>query len=567
MAGRLALWLTGLALGVCALVIVRAEPGFSFAGRSSGGTVMLLAAGWTATTVGLLHSMLRPGNRTGLLLVLAGFTWFLAEWGNPGTTSAAVFSVGLLTYVVCPAAVAHAALAYPTGRLPGRWERRVVAAGYLVLLGVLGLGTALFLDPRSHGCPDCPRNLLAVVDAPERSAAVGIWGVRLGLAWALAALLVLLVQAVTRRSARRGATAVVRAAGAGFLAATAWAFTTALGKSFVGSTALDARLWRIKAVCLVLLGATVAWGLVRSRQRHRELARLVVDLDQVSAPGGMRDALAERLGDPRLQIGYRLDDGRLVEASAAPLIVPTGLGRAATTIPLDGRAEAVLVHRAGLLDDPDLLDRLASGARLGLENERLGAQALTQLSDIRASRTRIVLAADQERHRLERDLHDGAQQRLVGLSLALRLLRNRTGMDDPRLAAAEEELRGAVADLRSLASGLSPAVLRDEGLAAALGALAETRPLRFEVPPDRLPDAVETTAYLVVARATEAGPTWARVETDGRCLTVRATITGCRHLPVDDLLDRVGALDGILTVLPGGDGLLLALDLPMPGAA
>lgn len=567
MAGRLALWLTGLALGARALTIVRAEPSFSFAGASSRGTVMLLAAGFTALTAGLVHSLLRPGNRTGLLLTLVGYAWFLAEWGSPGTTSAAVFSLGLLTYLVCPAVVAHAVLAYPTGRLPGRWERGVVAVGYLVLLGVLGLGPALLLDPRSHGCPDCPHNLLAVADAPERSAAVGTWGVALGFAWALAALLVLLVRAVTHGPARRGTTAVVQAAGTGFLAATAWALGTALGQSFVGSTSLDARLWRVKAMCLLLLGGAVAWALVRSRQRHRELARLVVDLDQVSTPGGLRDALAGRLGDPHLEIGYRLDDGRVVEASAAPLIVPTGDGRATTTIPLDGNAEAVLVHRVGLLDDPDLLDRLASGARLGLENERLGAQALTQLADIRASRTRIVLAGDEERHRLERDLHDGAQQRLVGLSLALRLLRNRTGTDDPRLAAAEEQLRGAVADLRSLASGLSPAVLRDEGLAAALGALAETRPLELEVPPDRFPGAVETTAYLVVARAADAGTTSVVVRAEDRRLTVCATVSACEEVPLDDLLDRVGALDGLLTLHENGEHLLLTLDLPLPGTA
>jgi signal transduction histidine kinase len=167
----------------------------------------------------------------------------------------------------------------------------------------------------------------------------------------------------------------------------------------------------------------------------------------------------------------------------------------------------VLLPRTGLLDNPELVEEVASAARLALENERLQAEVRAQLEDLRASRARIIEAGDAERRRLERDLHDGAQQRLVGLTLALRLLRAQLGPDQDqqltaRLDEAEAELRRAVTELRGLAHGIHPAVLSDEGLAAALEALAEgtLAPLRIAaVPQERFPPAVETAAYMVVA--------------------------------------------------------------------
>jgi signal transduction histidine kinase len=222
----------------------------------------------------------------------------------------------------------------------------------------------------------------------------------------------------------------------------------------------------------------------------------------------------------------------------------------------------VLVHRPGLLANPDLVDELGSATHLGLENERLQAEALTQLADLRASRARIVVTGDEERRRLERDLHDGAQQRLVGLSLALRLLRSRDGTGSPQLAAAETELRAAIDDLRALARGLFPVVLRDEGLGAALGALGETAPLRVTaVPPRRFPDAVETTAYLVVARVAAHGPaTVCATDTNG-VLAVEVSVDA----PIDglgDLEDRVRALDGELAT--SRDHLVTQVHLTLP---
>jgi signal transduction histidine kinase len=195
-----------------------------------------------------------------------------------------------------------------------------------------------------------------------------------------------------------------------------------------------------------------------------------------------------------------------------------------------------------------------------LENERLQAEARTQLADLRSSRTRIIEAGDAESRRLERDLHDGAQQRLVGFSLALRLLRNQLGADHERQLAlldeAEGELREAVAELRELAHGIHPAVLSDEGLAAALEALAEDgrAPIRLlVVPQERFPRAVETAAYLVIAEAAKAGAVTVAAKRRDGVLVVDVEADG-EPGELVELEDRIGALDGRLDVerMPGG---------------
>jgi signal transduction histidine kinase len=188
----------------------------------------------------------------------------------------------------------------------------------------------------------------------------------------------------------------------------------------------------------------------------------------------------------------------------------------------------------------------------------LQAEARAQLEDLRSSRTRIIEAGDAERQRLERDLHDGAQQRLVGLALALRLLQTRLGPDDDRklglLIEAESELGLAIAELRELAHGIHPAVLTDEGLAAAVEALAEDVPLRVgDLPQERFSPVVETAAYLVVAETAKAGAASVRAERREGALVVDVEAEAEPEELVD-LEDRVGALDGCLDVEQDADG-------------
>jgi signal transduction histidine kinase len=222
---------------------------------------------------------------------------------------------------------------------------------------------------------------------------------------------------------------------------------------------------------------------------------------------------------------------------------------------------ALLSHRPGLLAEPALAEEVAATARLALENERLQAEARAQLEDLRASRARIVQSGDAERRRLVRDLHDGAQQRLVTLSLALRLARTRPGPGvDPalsgRLDQAEAELRAALGDLRELAQGIFPVILAEEGLSAAVEALAEAFAVPIEItslPDQRLGISVEAAAYFVVSEAVRRSTAGllrvSAAQDDGRLVV---EVEGdSAPAEITDLQDRVGALDGSVTVVPG----------------
>ena len=252
----------------------------------------------------------------------------------------------------------------------------------------------------------------------------------------------------------------------------------------------------------MVLATGVAWNWVRNRRARSTVAQLIVDLAKSPPPGGLRDVLAGTVGDPHLVLAYPLGTtNRLVDAQGRP--VELDIRQEQTRLIQDGQAVAVLSHAPGLLDDEQLVENVATAARLALENERLQAEVQARLVELRASRTRIVEAGDAERKRLERDLHDGAQQRLVGLSLSLRLARLQlaTGAAPDavaRLDRAEAELREAIVELRELAHGIFPAVLADEGLAAAVEALAEDGrvPIRIRsLPEGRFALGVETAAY------------------------------------------------------------------------
>jgi signal transduction histidine kinase len=550
---RLALWPAGLALGAFSLALARDEPAHSFAGSSLGGAVALLGAGWALLACGLFFWGRRPGNAVGPLLAATGCAWFLAEWDNPGVGSAAVFSIGLIFYAGCAPLAAWAMLAYPGPRL-GSWEERVpVALAVAGAVLVLGLPPALFYDPTTFGCVPCPDNLVLVADEPGLFDDLGHLGVWFGLAWSLLLISVAAWTLARSSRTRQSVVAAVVLAGCAYLALVAGTFGTSLERGFVGSGELERRLWFGQAAALAALAAGVAWGLLRARRTRSSLARLVVELGESAPPGGLQEGLAEALADPKLELAFAVGDGRYADARGRPIDPAPSNGRAATPLVREGRPVAFILHRADLLDNPELIEEVASAARLALENERLQAEARTQLEDIRSSRARIIEAGDAERRRLERDLHDGAQQRLVALTLALRLVRSRLGLDQEhelalRLDEAEAELGRAVAELRELAHGIHPAALSDEGLAAAVEALAEEMPLRIAaLPQERFPPAVETAAYLVVAQAVKAGAARVSAERRDGALVVDVETEGDPE-GLLDLEDRIGALDGHLGV-------------------
>jgi signal transduction histidine kinase len=556
----LALWPIGLVVGVGSLAIARSTPGYGFAGASLWTAAAGLAAGWALIAVGLIAWARRPASRFGLLLAAGGFGWFLLEWNNPGIGSALAFTIGLALSVVGAPLIAHAALAYPSGRLSGWPDRAGLAAAYLGAVLVLGLLPALVFDPASQGCGQCPRNLLLVRDDPELFSGLNRVGVQLGLGWSLALIVLLALQLARSTPALVRLRVPVAAAATAFLGLVAWGFQHSLDRGTLGSDPTDRRLWLGQAAALLALAAGVAWSWLRGRRTRDAVARLVVELAGSPAPGGLRDVLAATLGDPSLQLAYPLADGRRVDAQGRPL----SLEGTVTPLVRGGRQVAFLAHRAGLLDDPGLTEEVAAASRLALEHERLRAELGAQLQDLRASRARIIATGDAERRRLERDLHDGAQQRLVSLSLSLRLARSKLQpAADPgqrsRIDRAEDELGIALGELRELAHGIFPAVLADEGLAAAVEALAEeaTVPIRITALPEgRLDPAVETAAYFVVAEVVRHSGTMVTIGATRRDGQLLVEITRDGDTPEDliDLQDRVGALDGRLQVLhqPGG---------------
>ena len=227
-----------------------------------------------------------------------------------------------------------------------------------------------------------------------------------------------------------------------------------------------------------------------------------------------------------------------------------------TPLSRDGREIAVVIHRAGLFDDHALAGQIVAGSSLALENERLQAELNARLTELRASRARVAEAADAERRQRERDLHDGAQQHLTALLFAVGAARARA--DSAVLAQAEAGLRTAATELRDLARGMFPAVLADEGLAAAVQSLAERAPVRIiALPAGRLRPAVETAAYFVIARAVpESGELAVTGAVRDRRLEI--TLEGAADLDgggdLSGARDRVAAQDG--TLAAGGNGLI-----------
>ena len=555
------------ALGVLTVRVVGSEPGVALVPPGAVGLAALLLPGWALVVVGLVGRARRQEVATAVLVGAAGFAWFLAEWNSPGVPTSPGFTTGLVLYAVITPLVAHAALCYPTGDTP----RAFLVAGYGIAVVGLGLLPALLADPAAQGCRDCGRDLLAVTSSPGAALDVTRGSLAAGAAWSLAAAAVVVRRAAGSPPALRRARAGVSAAVAVFLALTAW---TQARSSAAGSLGVDDALRRLhagQAVALLTVAAAVVWGWTRRGRTRARVARLVLDLAAAPPPGGLRDSLATDLGDESLRLGYRLADGRLVDIAGRPVEV-TG---ASTPLVRGREPVAVLVHRPGLLDDPRVADEVAAAARLALENERLQAELAAQLAHLKGSRQRIVVTADAARRRLERDLHDGAQQQLVGLLLRLRLDRSSWSADvDPATrgcaAAVERELEAAVEELRDLARGIFPSVLAEEGLAPAVEDFAETAavPVRLgPLPEQRLPPAVESAGYYLVAEsvrrsAASAASVDARADAAGLSLSVQLADVASPDGWVTAVEDRVGASDGTVTVVPTTGGLRIEAVIP-----
>ena len=527
----------------------------------------------------------RPENRVGPLMVAIGFAWYVGTYGaipEPAIARAAHAFQGYYD-----ALLALLILAYPSGRLGWRTSRTVVAAFFGVLVARTAFRLATNRASTEYGDFTDPAVAARYVsDITVRTAGEAIFRT------VIAILAVLVVGLVIRRW-RAQTIAGRRVAGPILLGGLAFGIGIVLeyATGFAPTTNIMDRIavgdagqyLTVVTAAVVPIGFLV--GLARARIARAGVADLVLQLGAEPDRPGLQEVLARALGDPSLQVAYAVpgtDDFVDLDGRALEISLPSDTERAVTRLERHGRAVAVLIHDPALTEQPELLASVSTATRLALDNERLQAEVRAQLEDVRASRARIVAAGDAERRRVERDLHDGAQQRLVTLALALQLARSQLSTSDPALPdtldQATTQLELALTELRELARGLHPTVLVEDGLAAAVESLADrsTVPVTVRAPDGRFAPELEATAYFVVAEALTnvakyAGATRARVDIDRRdgVLVLEIADDGVggadpgRGSGLRGLDDRVAAAGGRFTVtsLPG-NGTTVRADIP-----
>jgi signal transduction histidine kinase len=533
-----------------------------------------LVEGLALLLAGLAGWVKRPESRIGPFLCVAAVLSF-APYVQDSPVSV-IASTGYVLREVWVAVLIGLVLSYPSGR-PTTVERVVAGLALLKVL-VPNVATALLVrlpPPLEH------RNAFHLVSAPGIVATINradtIAGYALG--GAIAALVLARVVRGTR-VARASALPVLAASGLTLLYFTFSDFTC-VGLVPIWPSAADTAAHAAIPVAFLI-------ALARGRVARARMGGLLIDIGEQPNGVALRDALARALGDSSLALAYwNTSQDHWISPSGEPIELPVdGAGRAVSFLERDGKAVAALIHDPALRDEPERLEPVRRAVRLLLDNERLSAETCSQLAEVRASRKRILEAADHARARVQRDLHDGAQQRLVGLALNMRLAQRAAAPETALLFdEVARELEAAIQELRELARGLHPSVLTESGLAVALSAAAGRCPvpvtLDVDIIEQRYPPAIEATAYYLVTEALTniakyAGATIAHITVfeanSSLWLEVRDDGAGGAEIGVGSglsgLRDRVEAIGGTLLVeSPPGAGTRLAAQLPVEGSA
>ena len=471
--------LTGLAATVAAVSDIPENPSLAATGRA------LMVA--VPIAVGLYAWHRRPDERFGHLLVAAGFGWFLTTLAESGDS--VLYSVGRVSGWVVEIGLVWLILAFPSGRLTSRLDRTLVLA-MAAVVALLYLPTALlaadFPVPAPYtscdsGCPDNAFFVLgsepAVVDAlflPLREL--------LTLAIFLAAIVRLRGRLTEASPLLRRTLAPVVYVAAGRLALVGIGIVARWIDPHAALTEVVALL---VALALPALAAAFFIGLLESRLYQADaLQKLPLHMGGQLSPARMQTAFAEALRDPSLRVMYWMNGKRdqWVDADGRPAEPPAPeSGKHLSEIRDNGRLVAGVVHDDALNEQEDFIRAVGSYALVELENRRLTAKVESSLREVRKSRARLLVAADQERRRLERDLHDGAQQRLVALRIQLELVEDLL-QSDPERARAKlhtlgEDVGITLEEIRELAHGVYPSLLADRGLAEALRAVSQKLPV------------------------------------------------------------------------------------------
>jgi signal transduction histidine kinase len=502
-------------------------------------------------------------------MIAAGFLTFATtlSWSQNDLA----FTIGQSLDLVAPVLFLHVYLAFPEGRLHGTFERALVATAYAV--AIVAELTRMSLG--GFG----PHNLLEVTSRPDTEDVVRRFQLLTVAALCLCGVGVLAYRRwQSGRPLRRSSGLIVDAFALGLVMIAALLVSLTFGWPW----ARELR-WAT-FVTLGLAPAAFVFVLARARLAQSAVSELVVELRSEPGPAALRDALARALGDPSVSLAYWLPEfGSYADLEGHAVELPSPAGtQAVTRIDREGTHIAVLIHDRSLLDEPELLEGVTAAAGMALENAKLHAELRARLEDLRGSRIRILDASREERQRLERNLHDGAQQRLIALSLELSRLEERLA-DDPeaaaRLEAARLEIAASLEELREVARGLHPAVVSGHGLAVALEQLAAHAavPVRLTVNIGaRLPEALEVAAYYLVSEslanvAKYAHASSASVEVIRRRADVLVEVADDGVGGADEnggsglrgLADRVESLGGKLRVWsPVGGGTRVRAEMP-----
>jgi signal transduction histidine kinase len=553
-------------LGGVTLLVVGSQsvPPTSYAATSTAAQIANDVTGAALLAVAAITALARPRGSIASLTAGIGLVWLAPDWIGWDDGPAAARSVAMVVAPLLLPLVAHLALAYPAGRLHGRPARVFVVGAYALTMTV-SVGLALFRDPflDLHCWANCTDNVFLVRSELDLSRSLdGFWLRAAALIGVLAASAGgwRLVRAT--RVARRSMWFVVVPAAAAALTTTGYAVRLLSDRAEDPADASFRALFFVRAATLLATAFGVMWGVWRTRRAERAIIRLADELGTMPPPGSLGPALARSLRDEGLTVVYWLPSvGRHVDACGHVVDPKPARGQASTAIVRDGQPVATVLHDRALTPAADI----GAAARLAVDNERRRAEILAQLTDLRAARARIVVTADTTRLRLERDLHDGAQQRLLAASYELRLACSAaTAAGDSALAdtltRACERAQHALGQLRELAHGIYPAILTEGGINPAVRSLATRAPLPVEIDDlvtERYPPAVEAAAYNVVATAidTAAGcsATFVAVrvsELDDHLVIEIRTDEPDRPLDVG-VADRVGALGGRLAVESG----------------
>ena len=565
---------TGLLAGLGAVWLAAHQP----PGRpTEPGPLLTLLVGGSLLGSGLASWRARPENRVGPIMVTTGFAWFAAQlveasapWLN--TIGLAVQSLWLLGLL-------YLLLAFPAGGLNGRLDRSLIAVTAIAGLG-LQLLAMVYGNKAGLRCPGCANNRLQVVNDNEK--ALGWLDLQrlIGVVLIPTVIAVLVRRWLRASAAQRRAVAPVLVAGCATLVALGWTAVFDLIGDPLG--ALPANTY---FTLMATVPVAVLFVFLQRRLARGMVAGLVVELGGPSAAVDLREALARTLGDPSLELAFWFGaETCYVDADGGPVKLPDDdSGRRATFVERDGQPIAVLLHDPVLDHNAELVRSVCAAASLALENERLQADLRARLLELQASRARLVEATDAERRRIERDLHDGTQQRLVSIAMSLGLLELKlppgATAAQPLVRETREALALALEELRELTHGINPPLLAERGLAAALDELCRRAalPTYLDMTLDRrLADQVETAAYFMASEAltnaakhSHARDVRVSGSYDGETLTVEvaddgiggATTAGGSGLR--GLADRVEALGGAFTVSsPPGRGTTLRAEIP-----